>query len=129
MPTIARIALTPVKGFALEPHDEVELAPGGIAEDRRFMLVDEKGDRLRSSLTAWPAALSAHWNREDERLLIRFADDEVEGSAVATGDLLVCDYHGTAVVVQVVEGPLGRPAVGACRPPGPARAHRTRARQ
>lgn len=104
MPRIARIALTPVKGFALEQCDEVELGPGGVVENRRFMLVDGKGERLRSSLTAWPAAVSARWDRDVERLLLRFPDGELEGSALATGESLVCDYHGTAVPVRVVEG-------------------------
>ena len=43
MRTVARISVTPVKGFALLHPDEVELTEDGVAGDRRFLLVNADG--------------------------------------------------------------------------------------
>jgi uncharacterized protein YcbX len=68
MRRVARISVTPVKGFALLHPDEVELTQAGVVEDRRFLLVDADVNRLRSSLTAWPIVVSASYDAERERL-------------------------------------------------------------
>ena len=51
---VARISVSPVKGFRLSHPDEVQLGPNGVEENRRFFLVDADGQRLRGSLTPWP---------------------------------------------------------------------------
>ena len=45
MASVAWVAVAPVKGFALELVDEVELTEAGPANDRRFFVIDEN-DRL-----------------------------------------------------------------------------------
>ena len=104
--TVARISVTPVKGFALLHPDEVQLTPGGVVGDRRFLLVNADGKRLRSSLTAWPIVVSGEYDAAAERLRLRFPDGSVvEDSALGVGAVREWDLHGGDVARgQVVEG-------------------------
>ena len=75
--------MTPVKGFELEHPEEVELTERGVVEDRRFVLVDGDGNRLRSSLTAWPIVVRGRYDADAELLCMRFPDGtEIEESAL-----------------------------------------------
>lgn len=103
--TIARISVTPVKGFALLHPGDVELTRDGVVGDRRFVLVDADGNRLRSSLTAWPIVVSAEYHAQTERLRIRFPDRAVvEDSALGSGPVRDWNFHGAIGRGQVVEG-------------------------
>jgi uncharacterized protein len=106
MRTVARISVTPVKGFALAHPGEVALTRDGVVGDRRFLLVNADGKRLRSSLTAWPIVVSGEYDASAERLRLRFPDGAVvEGSALGSGPPRDWDLHGGAVGRgQVVEG-------------------------
>jgi uncharacterized protein YcbX len=98
------ISVTPVKGFALGHPDEVQLTEWGVVEDRRFLLTDGDGNRLRSSLTAWPIVVRARYDATQELLHIRFPDGtEIAGSALGDAPLTL-DYHGRPVETRVVEG-------------------------
>lgn len=103
---VARISVTPVKGFALLHPEAVELTQAGVLEDRRFLLVSADGKRLRSSLTAWPAVVHGEYDAQGEQLRIRFPDGAlVEGSAVGNGPVRSWDLHGgQSAEGRVVEG-------------------------
>jgi uncharacterized protein YcbX len=103
---VARISVTPVKGFTLEHPERVELTTDGVVEDRRFMLVDADGRRLRSSATAWPIAVRGEYDAESEVLRVRFPDGEVvEDSALGSGPVRDWDlHHGRYAPGRVVEG-------------------------
>jgi uncharacterized protein YcbX len=98
--------VTPVKGFALVHPAEVDLTPSGVVGDRRFVLVDADGKRLRSSLTAWPCLVHADYDAAGETLRLAFPDGRVvEGSAVGGGAVRAWDFHdGRVVPGRVVEG-------------------------
>jgi uncharacterized protein len=106
MKAVARISLTPVKGFGLLHPGEVELTQEGVVGDRRFLLVDAEGKRLRSSLTAWPIVVSGDYDPAAEWLRLRFPDGAVvEDSALGSGRTREWDFHGgTTGRGQVVEG-------------------------
>jgi len=104
MASVATISVTPVKGFALLHPEEIELTARGAVENRRFLLVDGQGKRLRSSLTAWPVVVHGRYDSAAETLHMRFPDGaEVEGSALGAERVDV-DVHGRAVPCGVVEG-------------------------
>jgi MOSC domain-containing protein len=106
MRTVSEIAVAPVRCFRLERRDSVDVTPAGVVENRRFYLADGEGRRLRSSLTAWPAALRATYSVEAERLAVLFPDgDTVEGSTLALGDTIRSDFGGRQVDARVVVGP------------------------
>jgi uncharacterized protein YcbX len=104
--TVARISVTPVKGFALLHPDEVELTADGVVGDRRFLLVNADGKRLRSSLTAWPIVVYGEYDAAAERLRLRFPDGAVvEDTALGAGAVREWDLHGGDVARgHVVEG-------------------------
>jgi uncharacterized protein len=103
---VARISVSPVKGFRLSHPEEVYVGPHGVETNRRFLLVDANGQRLRGSRTPWPVRIRADYDERSERLRMHFADGtSVEGDAVANGASIhstsgTIDVHG-----RIVEGP------------------------
>ena len=105
MPSVARISITPVKGFRLAHPEEVELTEQGVVENRRFLLAGADGKRVRSSKNAWHTAVGADYDASAETLRMRFPDgSEVEGSALPTGEPFVLRYHTGPVEVRPVAG-------------------------
>jgi uncharacterized protein YcbX len=72
MRAVARIAVTPVRGFQFDHPDEVEVTLRGVVENRRFFLVDGEGNRLRSSLSSWTIPVEGRYDCARERLWMRF---------------------------------------------------------
>jgi uncharacterized protein YcbX len=103
---VARISVSPVKGFRLAHPDEVELRPDGVEGNRRFLLVDADGQRLRGSLTPWPVTIRAEYDADAERLRMHFADGTtVEGDAVADGEAIHSISGTIDVTGRIVDGP------------------------
>jgi len=103
---VARISVSPVKGFRLTHPDEVELGPDGVEGNRSFLLVDADGQRLRGSLTPWPVQIRAEYDAGAERLRMHFADGTtVEGDAVARGEAIHSTSGTIDVTGRVVDGP------------------------
>ena len=109
MPTVARISITPVRTFRLAHPDEVELTGLGVVENRRFLLVDADGKRLRSSLTVWRKPVAAEWDAKAERLRVAVNGESFEGSAVGVGEPFDVDYHGRPIRVHALDGPWREP--------------------
>ena len=108
MPTVSRLCVTPVKGLALHEPDEVRLGEQGVAENRRFFLVDSVGF-LFSGINHGPLCLvRAEYDAERDSLSLEFPDGKVvEGSGVAGGDIVETDFYGDRIVrSRVVEGPF-----------------------
>ena len=106
MRRVARISLSPVKGFRLAHPEEIELGPDGVAENRRFFLVGEDGQRLRSSLTSWPVLVRADYDAVGEQLRLEFPDgSEVTGDALGHGERVHSSSGSLEVTGRIVEGP------------------------
>src|ERR1041384_7906002 len=107
---VARISVSPVKGFRLSHPEEVLLGPNGVEGNRRFLLVDADGQRLRSSTTPWPVRVRADYDAETEVLRLRFPDGtELEGSALAGGERIHSTSGTIDVTGRIVEGPWDVP--------------------
>jgi uncharacterized protein len=105
MRRVELISVTPVKCFALSHPESIELTAGGVPENRRFLLVDGEGRRLRSSLTSWPTVVRVGYDSAAERLRMTFPDGVVvEGDALGDGEALDVDYHERIVRARVVPG-------------------------
>ena len=108
MPTVSRLCVTPVKGLALHEPDEVHLSEHGVAENRRFFLVDSVGF-LVSGIDHGPLCLvRAEYDPEGDSLSLAFPDGTlVEGNAAAEGERVETDFYGDRIVrSRVVEGPF-----------------------
>jgi uncharacterized protein YcbX len=108
--TVARISIAPVKGFRLSHPEQIELGPDGVAENRRFFLIDPDGERLRSSLTPWPVLVRADYDAGAERLRMAFPDGtELEGDADAPGEPVHAQAGSLDITGRVVPGPWEEP--------------------
>src|SRR5437763_6474715 len=102
---VSLISVTPVKCFALSHPESIQLTRDGVLENRRFLLIDGAGKRLRSSLTSWPMVVRAEYDAGEELLRLRFPDGELlGGSALGSGEPITVDYHGTSARAHVVPG-------------------------
>ncbi len=110
MNRVARISVSPVKGFRLSHPDEVRLGPHGVEDNRRFFLVDADGQRLRSSETPWPTTIRVDYRADAEVLRMQFPDGtEVAASAVAKGERVHSTSGTIEVTGRIVEGPWEAP--------------------
>lgn len=110
MPTVSKLAITPVKGLALRHPTEVVLGPHGVAQNRRFFLVGPDG-RHRSGLAFGPlAAIVPEYDDASERLVLRFPDGAVvDGDAAALDGEVHVPWGASRVIhAQVVRGPFAR---------------------
>ncbi len=104
--TISRICVTPVKGTALMHPGEVSLDERGIAQNRRFYLIDDYDDLFSGADMGTLVQIHASWDERDERLTLDFPDGtRVEGEAETTGEPVTTDFYGRAVSGHVLEGP------------------------
>lgn len=108
MPSVTRIAVAPVKGLALVFPDEVELGPHGVAENRRFCLVDEDGRRYGLLRDGRLQTIVPDYDAATGRLALRFPDETVVDGDVALGGETDTDLYRRRLPVRVVEGPWSR---------------------
>ena len=131
MGTLSRISIAPVKGLALTHPEEVSLESFGVAENRRFYLVDEDGRRYGLLRQGRLVQVEAETDADGTRLTLRFPDGAVIAGEVALGPRVATDFYGRTVAGRLVEGPwaealsthAGRPVrvVRAERPGGGVR--------
>ncbi|MDQ3859931.1 MAG: MOSC domain-containing protein [Actinomycetota bacterium] len=117
MPSVSRLAITPVKGLALDHPEEVFVGWTGVPENRRFFLVDERGRLLNGTRDGPLFRVRAECDAEGKRLALTFPDGLVLDDAVALGDPTLTPFWSRPVRGRLVEGPwsgalsafLGRP--------------------
>ncbi len=117
MPRVARLSIAPVRSLGLQHPDEIDLGPDGVAEDRRFHVIDA-GGRLVDQLTAGEMVQVGAWtDREATRLRLTFPDGRVVEDDVQLDGPVETDVYGRAAIGHVLEGPwaealtafIGRP--------------------
>lgn len=107
MPVVTRLNIAPVRSLGLESRDEIVLTEAGVAEDRRFYLVDDSG-RLVDQLIAASLVQVATWTDPDATVLrITLPDGTVIEDEVRLGDPIETDVHGRTAIGHLVDGPWG----------------------
>jgi len=106
--TVSRLSVTPVKGLGLQHPEEIQLGERGVADNRRFYLVDRVGS-LFSGIDHGPLVrVRPRYDTESEVLTLDFPDGRsVAGSALADGDEVETDFYGRRVTGRVMDGPFG----------------------
>lgn len=117
MPRVARLNIAPVRSLGLESRAEILLGPDGVAEDRRFYVIDE-GDRLLDQLLVGELVQVAGWTDPDATVLrLTFPDGTVVEDEVYLAAPIESPIHSRTAIGHVVDGPwaaalgafIGRP--------------------
>ena len=103
MAQVSALHVAPVKGLALVRRDEVVLDTNGVADNRRFYLVDEDGRRYGLLRDGRLALVVPEY--DGARLALRFPDGEVVSGEPVFDGAVTTDFYGRDVTGSVVEGP------------------------
>ena len=107
MPRVARLNIAPVRSLGLETRDEIDLGLDGVAEDRRFYVIDA-GDRLVDQLTSGEMVQVTSWtNPEATQLRLTFPDGTVVEDDVRLDGVIETNIHGRTAAGHIVDGPWG----------------------
>lgn len=105
MPSVAWLTIAPVKGLGLVARDEVALEPFGVADNRRFYLVDENGRKLNQKDCGEIVQVRPDWDPGGNRLSLAFPDGTTAAGEVEPGEPIATDFFGRAVHGHLLEGP------------------------
>jgi uncharacterized protein len=106
VPTVSRLAISPVKGLAISHRDEVHLTPTGVPENRRFFVIDAAGKLWRGTRDGPLYGVRAETDEEARRLRLEFAAGLVLDESVRLGEPVVTAFWERPVRGHVVEGPF-----------------------
>ncbi len=107
MAYLARLNVTPVKGFGLQHPGSVDLTEPGIPSNRRFHLVDAQGRLFTGARHGPLVQLQASFDRVAGALSIVFPDGAtIVAPADQDGPAHVTDMWGRPVPGRIVRGSL-----------------------
>jgi uncharacterized protein YcbX len=104
---VTRISIAPVKGLALIHPDEVLVGERGVAENRRFYVIDEIGRRYGLTRDASLVQVRAAYDADTDWLQLRFPGGKVVEERVVRGERVEADFFGRPVEGEVVQGAFG----------------------
>jgi uncharacterized protein len=105
VPSVSTISIAPVKGLGLVHPEEIFLGPHGVADNRRFCLIDDTGRRYGALRDPRLVVVGVSWNPEQGRLELRLPDGTVAEGVVQRGDEVTTDLHDRVLGGRLVEGP------------------------
>ncbi len=105
MRTVSRLAVAPVKGMALMHPREIRLDRFGVADNRRFHVIDGTGRRYGQIRSGTLVRILPEYEPHVNRLALRFPDGAVVAGEVALGEPVTTDFYGRAVPGRIVDGP------------------------
>ena len=104
VPTISAIYTTAVKSLALEPRAAVAVGVSGIAEDRRFHLIDGGGRLLTQRQRPQLATVTASYDPLSEQLTLTLPDGGRISGLIEETESVRTAIWGRPVPGQVVPG-------------------------
>ena len=104
MPTISAIYTAAVKSLALQPRTSVSVTPAGIADDRRFHLINGRGGLLTQRQRPQLAQVFSDYDPETEQLTLTFPDGLKLSGQVEPGEPVRTPVWGRLVSGQVAPG-------------------------
>ena len=117
MITVQAIYTAPVKSLALQTPASVFVGPRGIADDRRFYLVDEVGKLLTQRELGKLVQIGAEYTAGPEWLRLNFPDGNTQQGPVVLGRGIGTQIWGRRVRGHVVEGDWQRALSEFCGQP------------
>lgn len=105
--TVARLSIAPVKGLGLAHPEQVALTAAGVAEDRRFYLLDAAGRVFKGKHHGPLVGVRPDYDAAGDRLALTFPGGRRVAAAVRTGGRVrTAFYGGRTVEGRVVVGPF-----------------------
>ena len=104
MPIVSSIYTAAVKSLALQERVSVSVGPAGIAEDRRFHLIDGRGSLLTQRQRPQLARVTSTYDAESEYLTLAFPDGQELSGRIELGDPVRTPVWGRFVSGQVAAG-------------------------
>lgn len=105
MSSVARLSIAPVRSLALEHPTEIMLTERGVAEDRRFYLIDERGFLVDRVVVGRLVQAAGHTDPDGETLSVTLPDGQVLAGDVRLGEAVETPLHGRIAIGHVVIGP------------------------
>ena len=123
MPSVSAIYTSAVKSLALQPRSSVSVGPDGIAEDRRFHLIDGSGRLLTQRQRPQLARVFSNFDVESDELTLTFPEERELSGPLALGDPVSTQIWGRMVPGRVVVGEWSEALSALCG--GPVRMVKT----
>jgi hypothetical protein len=106
VPSVSWLSIAPVKGLALVRPDELQLGRAGVAENRRFYLVDADGRQFGLLRNGLLVQVRPAYDAAADRLTLRFPDGSDADGEVKLGEPVTTAFGGGRPVSgRVVVGP------------------------
>lgn len=102
MAHVVWLSVAPVKGMALTSVDEIEIGPLGVAENRRFWLIEADGRAVTGARAGTLAQIAPE--ATNSRLALRFPDGALVDGELQLGAAVETGFYGRSVPGRVVEG-------------------------
>jgi MOSC domain-containing protein len=102
---VVGLAFTPVKATRLHAVDELALGPDGVAENRRFYVIDERDRMVNSKLIGELQTIIADYSDADRRLRLRLPDGRVVEDEIRLGEQVQTRFFSEQRWAHLVEGP------------------------
>src|ERR687888_2674905 len=136
MAHVSWLTIAPVKSLALVEVDELALARDGVAENRRFYVVDADGRRYGLLRDGRLALVRPAYDAARRRLELAFPDGSVVSGEIDVDGEVTTEFYGRPVTGRLVRGPwsealsahVGRPVRLVRTEAGTAARHRGRPR-
>jgi uncharacterized protein len=103
--SVVRISIAPVKALGLVHPDEVALAPGGVAGDRRFWLADDEGRLFNGKRHGPLVRVRPEWDEATRRLALTFPGGTRVEDTVELGEPVATEMYGRPLPSHRVRGP------------------------
>ena len=102
---VAWIHVAPIKALAVQELQEVEIDRLGVANDRRFCIVDPDGRMLNAKRVQHFVAVRPRFDDATQSLAIDMPDGTTVAGAIDLGRAITVTIYGRSVPARVVDGP------------------------
>jgi uncharacterized protein YcbX len=103
---VTALSTTPIKGLRIQHRSEIVLEQSGVAEDRRFFLIDERKRMVNGKQLGELMKVLADYSDAERTLTLTFADGREVAGEVRLGDPLEVSFYSRQRTALPVLGPF-----------------------
>jgi hypothetical protein len=102
---ISALNVTAVKGLRLQNRAQLELEAGGVREDRRFHLIDERGRMINAKHVGALQTVIADYSDSERQLTLTFANGTVISAPAIPAAKLQTQFYSRPRAARLIPGP------------------------